>query len=428
MEQAPEAAPPGAAPEAAPPDTRDLFTFISETTKEAAEAPASADAELVFVGPKNSGKSTLVQSFLQKDEPPKPSTPLEYRYARHTVGTRPAVVANVWELGGGVSSTGSHTSELVKTVLLPELMPRTVVAIVLDLSEPESAVSTLTTWLNEVRRRVDEMLQELALSAEGSAIAATARKASEKVWAEHQDAQLETPEPVQPVGVPIVIFAHKCTLTNPAATCSLQQQASPTTNASLRARRGRCANLPCISCHLALVADDAFTEAYPEVEQQKVMCRTLRFLAHNAGASLICTKHKDNTSKYLMRNLLGHHVFGNVKVDVTQMQTSHMKPLFVPATADSYKAIGNPPTVQGCLSDLMADKWRAVFEEVFPPRKKKEAQADLTMVEAEQFAEEGIDELRRQKRDELVKMRKAMEFEAKMAAEMASATAAQPTS
>jgi len=330
-----------------------------------------------------SGKSTLVQSFLQKDEPPKPSTPLEYRYARHTVGTRPAVVANVWELGGGVSSTGSHTSELVKTVLLPELMPRTVVAIVLDLSEPESAVSTLTTWLNEVRRRVDEMLQELALSAEGSAIAATARKASEKVWAEHQDAQLETPEPVQPVGVPIVIFAHKY---------------------------------------------DAFTEAYPEVEQQKVMCRTLRFLAHNAGASLICTKHKDNTSKYLMRNLLGHHVFGNVKVDVTQMQTSHMKPLFVPATADSYKAIGNPPTVQGCLSDLMADKWRAVFEEVFPPRKKKEAQADLTMVEAEQFAEEGIDELRRQKRDELVKMRKAMEFEAKMAAEMASATAAQPTS
>ena len=384
MDQDPASAPAAAAPEAAePPDTRDLFTFISETTKAAVDAPAAADAELVFVGPKNSGKSTLVQSFLQKDEPPKPSTPLEYRYARHTVGTRPAVVANVWELGGGMSST-AHVSELVKTVLLPELLPRTVVAIVLDLSEPDSALTTLIMWLNEVRKRVEEMQQELAMSAEGSAVATAARKAIEKQWGEHPDAQLDVPEPVQPAGVPIVIFAHKY---------------------------------------------DAFTEAYPEVEQQKVLCRTLRFYAHQAGASIICTKHKDNTAKYLLRNLLGHHVFGNVKVDVTQMQTSHMKPLFVPATSDSYKAIGNPPTVQGCISDQMIDKWRAVYEQVFPPRAgKKEAAADLTMVEAEQFAEEGIDALRRQKRDELVKMRKAMEFEAKMAAEMASATAAQPTS
>ena len=37
------------------------------------------------------------------------------------------------------------------------------------------------------------------------------------------------------------------------------------------------------------------------------------------------------------------------------------------------------------------------------------------MVEAEQFAEETIDELRRQKRDELLRQRKAAEFEAKMA-------------
>ena len=68
-----------------------------------------------------------------------------------------------------------------------------------------------------------------------------------------------------------------------------------------------------------------------------------------------------------------------------------------------------------------------MYEEVFPPKqKKREAQADLTMVEAEQFAEEAIDELRRQKRDELIKMRKAAEFEQKMANEMAYTTAAQP--
>ena len=234
-----------------------------------------------------------------------------------------------------------------------------------------------------------------------------------------------------------------------------------------------------------------------------MLCRTLRFFAHHAGASLIFTKHKDNPSKHLLRNLLGYHVFGNIKVrlpgpgrwprpntgprpqliirpiltltctlnvpvnhlhappqlEVGQMQLSHMSPLFVPVGADSFKGIGNPPTVPGCLSDATADRWRAVFEEIFPPRKaKREAQADLTMVEAEQapiphrtrdlrcgaapvlpcsrdvlrvawqFAEEVIDELRRQKREELVKMRKAAVFEAKLTAEMASSTSAQPVS
>ena len=47
------------------------------------------------------------------------------------------------------------------------------------------------------------------------------------------------------------------------------------------------------------------------------------------------------------------------------------------------------------------------------PSAKREAQ-DLSMVEAEQFAEEMIDDLRRQKRDELLRQRKAAEFEAKM--------------
>ena len=47
-------------------------------------------------------------------------------------------------------------------------------------------------------------------------------------------------------------------------------------------------------------------------------------------------------------------------------------------------------------------------------REEKSEKQDLNMVEAEQFAEEAIDALRRQKRDELVKLRKAAEFEAKM--------------
>ena len=354
----------------------ELFDFIKESVQAATDAPASADAELLFVGSKNSGKSTLVQAFLQKDEAPKPSTPLEYRYARHTVGTRPAFVANVWELGGGMSST-AHLSELLKTVMLPELLQQSVVAIVLDLSEPDAVLPSLITWLGEIRKRVEEMQRDLCLSAEGSATAKAVRERAEKLWTEHPDYSLSAAEPVQPIGVPIVVFAHKY---------------------------------------------DAFVQAYPEAEQQKVLFRTLRFFAHQAGAALVCSKHKDNTSKYLLRNLLGHHTFGNTKIDFEQMQSNHMKPLFVPASSDSFQAIGKPPTVPGCLSDLMADKWQAVYQEVFPSKGRKDGPADLTMVEAEQFAEESIDTLRKQKREELMKMRKAAEFEKKMGAEMASIT------
>ena len=209
------------------------------------------------------------------------------------------------------------------------------------------------------------------MSAAGSKIAADARRAVQALWADHPDFSVSAIESVQPVGIPIVILAHKY---------------------------------------------DAFEQAYTEGEHRKTLCRTLRFLAHQAGASLICTKQKDKQSMTLLRNMLYHHVFSTSAIDGRLLQLEHSRPLVVAASADSFAAIGKPPTVQGCLSDLTADKWRAVFEEYFPPPKETRQQSqDLNMVEAEQFAEEGIDDMRRQKRDELIKMRKAAEFEAKMA-------------
>lgn len=75
-----------------------------------------------------------------------------------------------------------------------------------------------------------------------------------------------------------------------------------------------------------------------------------------------------------------------------------------------------PPsqTVEGCLSDLQSDKWKAAYAAMFPSKQGSKQAQDLTMVESEQFAEAAIDELRRQKRDELAKMRQAAEFDAKM--------------
>ena len=300
------------APEAAAPEPTgplDIFKVISESLPPFSDAAGAADAELLFVGSKGAGKSTVIHGFLQKDEAPKPSTPLEYRFARRAAGSG-ATVANIWELAGGFS-------QLLKVVLPARRLARSVVAITLDLSEPESALGTLLQWLGDLRQHVDSLIAELNQTPEGQAIVAEARKASRQVWAEHPDADVAAIEAVQPVGIPIVILANKW---------------------------------------------DAFEEAYTEAEYRKCVCRTLRFFAHEAGASLISTKHKDKPSLSVLRSLLYHHVFGSAAIRTVQLD--HSRPLVVPATVDSFAGIGKPPTVDGVFADTPGDKVRAALPAV----------------------------------------------------------------
>jgi dynein light intermediate chain 2 len=344
----------------------DVFALVTESLQTSATDAATAATEVLFVGSKGAGKTTLVNAFMQKDEPPKPSTPLEYKFVRRSAGASGTAVANIWELGGA-----AELSQLLKVVLQPDRLHRCVAVVTLDLSEPESALETLTQWLEQLRQQADAMTAQLSQSADGAATVAAVRKASAQLWADHPDQDVAAVEQVLPLGVPVVIVANKW---------------------------------------------DAFEEAYVEAEYRKCVCRTLRFFAHQAGASLLCTRHKDKANLTVLRNLLYHHVFGTASIKAPQLE--HTKALVVPASADSFAAIGKPPTVDGVFADTGADKWRVAWEKMFVRTKdaaaKREAQ-DLTMVEAEQFAEEMIDELRRQKKDELLKQRKAAEFEAKMA-------------
>ena len=341
----------------------DLFARIAATLPPPSEVSGAADFELLFVGSKSAGKSTLVNAFLQKDEVPKPSTPLEFRYARKTGATGQNIVANLWELAGAAELTS-----LLKVVLRPERLACSAVAITLDLSEPENALATLLQWLEDLRRHVDAMVAELKQQGDkGAAVLASVRKSRDQLWAEHPDAAIEAIEAVRPIGIPVVVLVNKW---------------------------------------------DAFEAAYVEGEYRKLVCRSLRFFAHQAGASLLCTRHKDKPSTAIVRNLLSHIAFGTAAIKTVQLD--HSKALVVPASADTFAGIGKPPTVEGVFADSAADKFKAAWEATFPPKETKREAQDLTMVEAEQFAEETIDELRKQKRSELMRQRKEAEFEAKM--------------
>ena len=90
----------------------DVFKLVSDRvaeqeSKAMQDSASGVECELLFVGAKNSGKSTLIHSFLMKEDTPKPTTALEYRFARRSTGEDKAV-ANIWELGGGSQLSSSH--------------------------------------------------------------------------------------------------------------------------------------------------------------------------------------------------------------------------------------------------------------------------------------------------------------------------------
>ena len=180
----------------------DVISQIVEKQKEkdAEVGSGAGDSELLFVGAKGAGKSTLIHSFLLKEDPQKPTTALEYRFARRSTGTNNAsTVCNIWELGGG-----TQLSELIKVVLLPDRMHACVVAITLDLGAPGEALPTLQFWLEHVRKHVEQCMLQLRATPAGVERANAIARASTEPWLEHQDREL-----VNPMAVRLVVLAHK---------------------------------------------------------------------------------------------------------------------------------------------------------------------------------------------------------------------------
>ena len=114
-----------------------------------------ADSNVLVVGSKGSGKSTLISRFLNPDkqEPVKETMGLDYVFGRKTAG-QDKTVAHIWELGGG-----EDQANLMDAVITPEHLRCFVAVIVVDLSKPATVLDSLAFWMDRLRQRIDNCLR-----------------------------------------------------------------------------------------------------------------------------------------------------------------------------------------------------------------------------------------------------------------------------
>ncbi|RUS72999.1 hypothetical protein EGW08_019247 [Elysia chlorotica] len=272
----------------------DIAVEQSNLEKEADNAQCE-ESSIFLVGSKSSGKTSIILRFLDRDEPPKPTVALEYTFGRRAKGHNIAKdVGHIWELGGG-----TWLSKLMDIPINQNTLLHTTLMLVLDLSSPTELWVTMETLLNAAKTRLEEAIQEA--KADDPYIKDKLRKkAWERVGEEHQDKTM-----MEPFLVPLVIVGSKY---------------------------------------------DVFQDF--DSEKRKIICKTLRFLAHVHGATLQFFSIKQEQMVSRMRGIFSHYLFGTNASKTLQVE--HNKPIFVPAGHDLLQQIGTPPLSDGDIGKVQA--------------------------------------------------------------------------
>lgn len=191
------------------------------------------EKSVFFIGSKNGGKTTIILRCLDRDEPPKPTLALEYTYGRKAKGHNiPKDIAHFWELGGGTSLL-----DLISIPITSDTLRTFSIVLVLDLSKPNDLWPTMENLLQATKSHVNKVIMKL-----GKKNSKASSEMRQKIWSnmqkDHPDREI-----IDPFPIPLVIIGSKY---------------------------------------------DIFQDF--DSEKRKVICKTLRFVAHYYGASLmVCT-------------------------------------------------------------------------------------------------------------------------------------------
>ncbi|RMC12468.1 hypothetical protein DUI87_09985 [Hirundo rustica rustica] len=252
----------------------------------------------------------------------------------------PKDVAHFWELGGGTSLV-----ELIQIPITSHNIRSFAVVLVLDLSKPHELWTTMENLLQVTRNHVNKILTKLEKKTPE-----VAAEIKQRMWnhlqRDHPDCAL-----IDPFPIPLVIIGSKY---------------------------------------------DIFHEF--DSEMRKIISKTLRFVSHYYGASLVFTS-KSEALLLKARALINHLAFGYDKSKSVSVDPS--KPLFIPAGLDSMSQIGPPPASDSDLGKMRANTplelWKKVFEKAFPPKSFCDLQDTKDPAQDSQYAEYEVDVMRAQK-------------------------------
>nr|XP_025979064.1 cytoplasmic dynein 2 light intermediate chain 1 [Dromaius novaehollandiae] len=304
-----------------------------------------SEKSILFMGNKNGGKTTIILRCLDREEIPKPTLALEYTFGRRVRRhNTPKDVAHFWELGGGTSLV-----ELIRIPITSSNIRAFAIVLVLDLSKPNELWTTMESLLQVTRNHVNKILTKL-----GKTNPEVATEIKQRMWnnlqKDHPDYEL-----VDPFPLPLVIIGSKY---------------------------------------------DIFHEF--DSEMRKIISKTLRFVSHYYGASLVFTS-KSEALLQKARVLINNLAFGFDKSK--SVSVDHSRPLFIPAGLDSLNQIGPPPASDSDIGKLRANTplelWKKVFEKTFPPTSSCDLQYTKDPAQDLQYAEYEVDVMRAQKKQEL---------------------------
>lgn len=237
-----------------------------------------SSSHIVLCGNFQSGKSTMVSKFLDKNEVPKETIALEYIYARRTRGNNKDV-CHIWELGGD-----TKLAQLLAVPLAKENIESASVVLTLDLTRPNEMWVAMESLLENASRCTDVAIKALDQKSQAAIKSRMAARCSEY----KDDAKM-------------------------------------------------CAHFP-IPLSIVGTRYDEFQNF--DSEQRRRICTTLRFLAHYYGAHLMFYSCYNEQLVRVGRSMFSHLAFGTsapkAKVD------DHNKPLYVVCGMDTFESIGPP--------------------------------------------------------------------------------------
>eukprot|EP00756_Hemistasia_phaeocysticola_P021940 Hpha_TRINITY_DN15803_c3_g2::TRINITY_DN15803_c3_g2_i1::g.189845::m.189845/K10417/DYNC2LI; dynein light intermediate chain 2, cytosolic len=348
---------------------QDLWSNIAAQSKHSDEVQ---ETNVLVIGGRGAGKTTLVQRFVKKDDSgaaPRPTTALEYCFGRREEGKKTQIV-HFWEIGGG-----SELHSLLDIVVKPEQIHTIVVVIVCDLGDPYTLWETMHSSVAKVWHHVTEVFSKMR-------------------------AKSKTPDKL--------VERHKKKILQNMQASGLWEGKEAEMNHEVDQMR---------LCGLPILFVGSQYDRFQENPMVQLVAKTMRYMAHLYGAHLLWTTSKDERELKKWHSLLSQLVFGSNFPPKYLNKDYADGPLFIFSGRDSFESIGPPDALkrnpEGWQSsaDEELDKWRKPFCSEFPPRASVKGggggdDVSFDTMLAQDYAEPEIDAMRRQKDQELETQRK----------------------